>query len=58
MNLSYDYPDEESRKRGLEHLRKTNRQLELNNLRLDEILAKLEAELRNQRRERLLERGK
>lgn len=53
MNSSYPYPDESSRKRGLERLRETNRQSELNNLRLEEILAKLEAEVRQQKRERL-----
>lgn len=53
MNSSYPYPDELSRRRGLELLRETNRQLELHNLQLEEILAKLEAEIRQQKRERL-----
>jgi hypothetical protein len=56
MNLSYPYPDEESRKKCLDRLRETNRQLELYNLELDEILAKIEAEVRQQKRERLLKK--
>lgn len=58
MNSSYPYPDESSRKRALERLRETNRQLELHNLQLEEILAKLEAEVRQQKRERLLKSKK
>ncbi|GFE68654.1 hypothetical protein [Chroococcus sp. FPU101] len=58
MNSSYPYPDELSRQRALERLRETNRQLELHNLQLEEILAKLEAEVRQQKRERLLKSKK
>ncbi len=58
MASSYPYPDETSRKKCLKYLRETNHQLELNNLRLEEILAKLEAEVRQQKWERLLKRRK
>ncbi len=51
------YPDETTRKQCLERLRETNRQLELYNLFLDDILAQLETESRQKRRERLLQRG-
>lgn len=49
-------PDEESRKRCLERLRETTRQLDLYNLQLDELIAMIEAEVRQQKRERLLKK--
>lgn len=57
MNSSYPYPDEESRRRCLERLRETNRQLDLYNLQLDELIAMIEAEARQQKRERLLKKS-
>ena len=57
MTYRNSYPDEARRKQCLERLRETNRQLELYNLFLDDILAQLEAESRQKRRERLLQRG-
>jgi hypothetical protein len=56
MTYRNSYPDEATRKQCLERLRQTNRQLELYNLFLDDILAQLEAESRQKRRERLLQR--
>lgn len=49
------YPDEETKKRCLEGLRQSNYQLELYNLFLDEAIAKVDAELRQQKRTRLLQ---
>ncbi len=46
-------PDAETRKREVEGLRASNRQLELVTLALDELIAMVEADLRRQRRERL-----
>jgi hypothetical protein len=46
-------PDAETRKREVESLRESNRQLELVTLALDELIAMVEADLRRQRRERL-----
>lgn len=46
-------PDAETRKREVEQLRASNRQLELVTLALDELIAMVEADLRRQRRERL-----
>jgi hypothetical protein len=46
-------PDAETRKREVENLRESNRQLELVTLALDELIAMVEADLRRQRRERL-----
>ena len=51
------YPDKTTRKQCLERLRETNRQLELYNLFLDDMLAQLETESRQKRRKRLLQRG-
>jgi hypothetical protein len=57
MTYRTSYPDEAARKQCLERLRETNRQIELYNLFLDDILAQLETESRQKRRERLLQRG-
>jgi hypothetical protein len=46
-------PDAETRKREVESLRESNRQLALVTLALDELIAMVEADLRRQRRERL-----
>ena len=46
-------PDPETRKREVEQLRESNRQLEQVTLALDELIAMVEADLRHQRRERL-----
>lgn len=46
-------PDAETRKRSLERLRESNRQLDLVGLQIDELIAMAEAQLRRQRRERL-----
>ena len=56
MSKQYSYPDEETKKRCLEGLRQTNHQLELYNLFLDDAIAKIDAELRQQKRARLLQR--
>jgi len=58
MNEQYSYPDEETKKRGLEGLRQTNYQLELYNLFLDEAIAQIDGELRQQKRARLSQRDR
>lgn len=55
MSEQYPYPDEETKKRCLEGLRQTNYQLELYNLFLDEAIAQIDAQLRQQKRARLLQ---
>ena len=50
------HPDAETKKRCLEGLRQTNHQLELHNLFLDEAIAQVDAELRQQKRARLYQR--
>ncbi len=52
----YPYPDEETRKRCLKRLRENKRQLELYNLFLDDAIAQIDSELRQHKRERLLQR--
>lgn len=47
------YPDEITKKRCLEELRQSNKRLELYNLFLDEAIAQVDAELRQQKRIRL-----
>ncbi len=47
-------PDAETRRRNVERLRESNRQLELWDLQLEELTAMVEADLRRQRRERLM----
>jgi hypothetical protein len=54
MTERYPYPTEEVRKNCLDRLRESNRQLELYNLFLDDAIAQIDLELRQQRRERLL----
>jgi hypothetical protein len=46
-------PDPEKVKRTVERLRESNRQLELVTLALDELIARLDTDLRRQRRTRL-----
>ncbi len=57
MSEQNPYPDEETKKRCLERLRQTNYQLELYNLFLDDAIAQIDAELRQQKRARLLQRN-
>ncbi|MFB2894805.1 hypothetical protein ACE1CI_17990 [Aerosakkonemataceae cyanobacterium BLCC-F50] len=54
----YPYPNEETRISCLQRLRETNCQLELYNLFLDDAIAQIDSELRQQKRERLLQRSK
>jgi hypothetical protein len=46
-------PDEDTRKREIEQIRASNRMLDELNLAFDELLAMIEADLREQRRKRL-----
>jgi hypothetical protein len=52
----YPYPSEATRKDCLYGLRASNRQLELYNLFLDDAIAQIDLELRQQKRTRLLQR--
>ncbi len=56
MTDTYPYPSETTRKNCLDRLRESNRQLELYNLFLDDAIAQIDLELRQQKRERLLQR--
>jgi len=56
MNKSFPYPDQETKKRCLENLKQTNYKLELYNLFLDDAIAQIETELRQQKRNRLSQR--
>ena len=56
MSEQYPYPDEETKKNCLEGLRQTNYRLELYNLFLDDAIAQIDAQLRQQKRARLLKR--
>jgi hypothetical protein len=56
LSQRYPYPDEETKKRCLDGLRESNRQLELYNLFLDDAIAQIDVELRQQKRERLLQK--
>ena len=56
MTERYPFPDEETKKRCLDGLRVSNRQLELYNLFLDDAIAQIELEARQQKREKLLQR--
>lgn len=58
MTKQREIPDEQTRKHSLEGLRKSNHQLDLLNLQLDELIAMIEAEVRQQKKKRLLKRGK
>ncbi len=53
MTKEYKIPDEETRKRELAQIRASNRMLDELNLALDDLIAMIEADLREQRRERL-----
>jgi hypothetical protein len=53
MNEQLKIPNPETRRREVECLRESNRQLELVALALDDLLAMVEGELRQQRRQRL-----
>lgn len=55
MSEQYPYPNEETKKRCLKGLRETNHRLELYNLFLDDAIAQIDAELRQQKRARLLQ---
>lgn len=56
MNKSLSYPDQETKQRCLENLKHTNYKLELYNLFLDDAIAQIEIELRQQKRTRLSQR--
>lgn len=56
MTDRYPYPSEATRKHCLDSLRESNRQLELYNLFLDDAISQIDLELRQQKRERLLQR--
>jgi hypothetical protein len=56
MTDRYPYPSEATRKGCLDRLRESNRQLELYNLFLDDAISQIDSELRQQKRERLLQR--
>ena len=56
MNESLSYPDQQAKQRCLESLKKTNHKLELYNLFLDDAIAQIEIELRQQKRTRLSQR--
>ena len=58
MSEPLPYPDEETKKRCLEGLRQTNYRLELYNLFLDDAIAQIDTELRQQKRARLLQRDR
>ena len=47
-------PDAETRRRNVERLRESNRQLDLVGLAIDELIAMADAQLLRQRRERLM----
>lgn len=53
MTETSKIPDPETRKREVQQLRESNRQLEQFTLALDELIAMVEIDLRRQRRERL-----
>jgi hypothetical protein len=57
MTQQYPYPSEKTRKDCLDRLRESNRQLELYNLFLDDAIAQIDLELRQQKRARLLQRS-
>ena len=56
MTDRYPYPSEATRKNCLNRLRESNRQLELYNLFLDDAIAQIDLELRQNKRERLLQK--
>jgi hypothetical protein len=56
MTDRYPYPSEATRKNCLNRLRESNHQLELYNLFLDDAISQIDSELRQNKRERLLQR--
>jgi hypothetical protein len=56
MTERYPYPTEATKQECLDRLRESNRQLELYNLFLDEAIAQIDLELRQQKRGRLLQK--
>ncbi|MFB2838815.1 hypothetical protein [Floridanema evergladense] len=58
MNEQSRIPDEQTRKRNIELLRESQRQLDLFGIKLDELIAITEAEIRRQKLERLQEKYK
>ncbi len=56
MTKRYHYPTEETRQKCLDRLRESNRQLELYNLFLDDAISQIDLELRQHKRERLLQK--
>ncbi|MBO1350772.1 MAG: hypothetical protein EBE86_026875 [Hormoscilla sp. GUM202] len=53
MNVEQKIPDAETRRRNVERLRESNRQLDIFGLALDELIAMAEVELCRQRRQRM-----
>jgi len=53
MNEQSKIPDEQTRKRNVELLRESQRQLDLFEIKLDELIAMTEAEIRRQKLDRL-----
>jgi len=53
MNVEQKIPDPETRRRNVERLQESNRQLDIFGLALDELIAMAEVELSRQRRQRL-----
>jgi hypothetical protein len=56
LQQQYPYPSEETQKYCLNRLRESNLQLDLYNLFLDDAIAQIDSELRQQKREKLLQR--
>jgi hypothetical protein len=56
MTDKYPCPSEATRRDCLDRLRESNRQLELYNLFLDDAISQIDSELRQNKRERLLQR--
>jgi hypothetical protein len=56
LRQRYPYPNEEVRKNCLNRLRETTRQLDLYNLFLEDAIAQVDVELRQQKRKRLLQK--
>jgi uncharacterized protein with NRDE domain len=56
MTDKYLYPSEATRKDYLDRLQESNRQLELYNLFFDDAISQIDSELRQNKRERLLQR--
>jgi hypothetical protein len=56
LHERYPYPSEETQKYCLDKLRESNLQLDLYNLFLDDAIAQIDLELRQQKRARLLQK--